>query len=379
MSGPAPLHHLAPERASRGRLSLTRDELTAWGEAFGRAARPPLCVAIAGDLGAGKTTLVQAICRGYGVMEAVTSPTFALVHEYRAPLSPVFHLDLYRLQHARELAAIGWEDISAAHALVLIEWPERAAGLLPPDHVGSNCSTCLTKIRSGCCSLVNMLTLALDAAVGDATVAVLDGPRILASVESSLRDRTRETLLPTVMAALERAAVRVMDVEKVICGDGPGGFTALRLAAATAKGIVRGTGAELWVVPSLALIAAGAETALPAGEYLALLDALRGECYAASVTVAADGQVTRCDAFRRTPRTAALEYAMNEHLIPIGPAEQKTLGPHARGVARVASAASLVRRVSGDTWEPQYGRLAEAQVKWEAAHQRPLVVPQRSA
>lgn len=133
---PAPLHHLAPPHAADGRLRLTRDELLAWGEAFGRAARPPLCVAIAGELGAGKTTLVQAICRGYGVTEPVTSPTFALVHEYVARLSPVFHLDLFRLKHPGELAGIGWEDIAGATALLLIEWPERAGDLLPRDHVG---------------------------------------------------------------------------------------------------------------------------------------------------------------------------------------------------------------------------------------------------
>lgn len=131
-----PLHHLAPERAAQGRLRLTREELVAWGEAFGRAARPPLCVAIAGEVGAGKTTLVQAICRGYGVTEAVTSPTFALVHEYTAPRSKVFHLDLFRLEHPRELAGIGWDDIMVAFAMVLIEWPERAVGALPSDHVG---------------------------------------------------------------------------------------------------------------------------------------------------------------------------------------------------------------------------------------------------
>jgi tRNA threonylcarbamoyladenosine biosynthesis protein TsaE len=134
--GGSPLHHLAPARAADGRLRLTRDELVAWGEQFGRAARAPLCVAIAGDLGAGKTTLVQAICRGYGVREPVTSPTFALVHEYAAPSSPVFHLDLYRLKDASELGGIGWEDITNAHALLLIEWPERAGGALPPEHVG---------------------------------------------------------------------------------------------------------------------------------------------------------------------------------------------------------------------------------------------------
>ena len=133
---PGSLHHLAPALAAQGRLRLTRDELIGWGEAFGRAARPPLCVAIAGELGAGKTTLVQAICRGYGVTEPVTSPTFALVHEYAAPRSAVFHLDLFRLQHTRELAALGWDDVVVAHALMLIEWPERASGALPSDHVG---------------------------------------------------------------------------------------------------------------------------------------------------------------------------------------------------------------------------------------------------
>jgi tRNA threonylcarbamoyladenosine biosynthesis protein TsaE len=103
-----------------------------WGELFGRGLRAPMVITLAGDLGAGKTTLVQAICRGYGVQEAVTSPTFALVHEYRAPRTAVFHLDLYRLDNPGQLTNIGWEDILAANALVLIEWPDRAAGQLPP-------------------------------------------------------------------------------------------------------------------------------------------------------------------------------------------------------------------------------------------------------
>src|SRR5688500_19415751 len=108
---------------------MTRVELEAWGESFGRAASPPLVIALAGDLGAGKPTLVQAICRGYGVTEPVTSPTFALVHEYAAPRSPVYHLDLYRLKGPQDLEELGWFDIVGAHALVLIEWPERAGDL----------------------------------------------------------------------------------------------------------------------------------------------------------------------------------------------------------------------------------------------------------
>jgi tRNA threonylcarbamoyladenosine biosynthesis protein TsaE len=124
-----------PPLAPHGRLALTREELVAWGERFGRAAKAPLIVAISGDLGSGKTTLAQAICRGYGVGDDITSPTYALVHEYRGARSPVYHLDLYRLDDPRELTNIGWDDVMRAHALVLVEWPERAGTRLPGGHV----------------------------------------------------------------------------------------------------------------------------------------------------------------------------------------------------------------------------------------------------
>lgn len=120
-----------PPRAARSRLALTEVELVAWGEAFGRSARAPLVVTLAGDLGAGKTTLAQAICRGYGVADAVTSPTYALVHEYASARGPVYHLDLYRLEQPRELDALGWDEIVAGDALVLVEWPTRAGDRLP--------------------------------------------------------------------------------------------------------------------------------------------------------------------------------------------------------------------------------------------------------
>jgi tRNA threonylcarbamoyladenosine biosynthesis protein TsaE len=127
--------HVVPAGAGRGHLVVTRDELIAWGEGVGRAAHPPMIIAISGPLGAGKTTLIQAICRGYGVSAPVTSPTFALVHEYAAARSAVFHLDLFRLAGPADLTAIGWDEIMSAHALVLVEWPERAGDRLPPGHV----------------------------------------------------------------------------------------------------------------------------------------------------------------------------------------------------------------------------------------------------
>jgi tRNA threonylcarbamoyladenosine biosynthesis protein TsaE len=130
-----PHHHVIPALAPRGRIAVTREELVAWGERFGAAARPPLLVAISGELGAGKTTLVQAICRGAGVREPVTSPTFALVHRYEGAHTPVYHLDLYRLDRPEELTNIGWDDIISAHALVLVEWAERGGDRVPADAV----------------------------------------------------------------------------------------------------------------------------------------------------------------------------------------------------------------------------------------------------
>ena len=130
-----PLHHIVPEGASRSRIAMTHAELVAWGERLGTAASPPLIIAVSGELGAGKTTLAQAICRGYGVTDDVTSPTFALVHEYHAERSQVFHLDLYRLAGPADLTNLGWDDIISANALVLVEWPDRAAHRLPRNHV----------------------------------------------------------------------------------------------------------------------------------------------------------------------------------------------------------------------------------------------------
>jgi tRNA threonylcarbamoyladenosine biosynthesis protein TsaE len=116
-------------------MACTEAELIAWGEVLGRAARPPLVIALSGPLGAGKTVLVQSICRGYGVIDVVTSPTFALVHEYAAPRSTVFHVDLYRLAAPDDLTALAWDEIMSASALVLVEWPERAGSRLPGAHL----------------------------------------------------------------------------------------------------------------------------------------------------------------------------------------------------------------------------------------------------
>ena len=131
-----PAHrHLVPPRADRGELKLTETELRHWGEELGRSTKPPLLITLTGELGVGKTTLAQAICRGFGVEEAVTSPTYALVQQYFTPKSPVFHIDLYRLESPDQLTNLGWDEIVSSRSLVLVEWPERAGARLPDDHL----------------------------------------------------------------------------------------------------------------------------------------------------------------------------------------------------------------------------------------------------
>ena len=90
--------------------------------------------ALHGDLGAGKTTLIKALCEALGVADATSSPSFAIVNEYRmADDRPVYHFDLYRLRDARELLDIGFEEYLDSGAYCFIEWPELADELLPRE------------------------------------------------------------------------------------------------------------------------------------------------------------------------------------------------------------------------------------------------------
>ena len=103
------------------------------GEALGRALRPGDQVALRGDLGCGKTTLAGAIIRALGAPGPVKSPTYTLVEEYELGALRVVHADLYRLRTPAELDTLGWWDYRDGRTLVLVEWPERAGGLLQAD------------------------------------------------------------------------------------------------------------------------------------------------------------------------------------------------------------------------------------------------------
>ncbi len=114
-------------------------ETIAFGRQLGRAARPGDIITMTGNLGAGKTTLTQAIGQGLQVPAEcyITSPTFSLLHEYPGRM-PLYHMDLYRLADEEEIEALGFEDYLYGEGLCVIEWPERLGSLMPAERLNIN-------------------------------------------------------------------------------------------------------------------------------------------------------------------------------------------------------------------------------------------------
>jgi tRNA threonylcarbamoyladenosine biosynthesis protein TsaB len=213
------------------------------------------------------------------------------------------------------------------------------------------------------------ITLALDAATYTGTVAVLRDGHVVAERAVAMRGEHEERLLPAVAAALAEAGATPADITRVVCGAGPGSFTSLRIAGSIAKGIASARALPMFELPSLALIIAG--NALPDGRYLAVLDAMRGESYTAGYERRATGVVAIAPpALVARAAVAEMAEALGARLA--GPAEELAVGPHARGAALLGAWIAGASPVDLATWEPQYGRVAEAQAKWEREHGRPL-------
>lgn len=218
-----------------------------------------------------------------------------------------------------------------------------------------------------------MISLALDASTYVGTVAVFDGERILAEGETAMRGRDTERLMPLVLETLERGGVAIGDVDRVVCGAGPGSFTSLRIAASIAKGIAVGRGIPLFAVSSLALTVAANVSDGPRGarRYLAVQDALRGESFVATFEHH-EGYVRQLSEVRLVPTADVAAIAETEGARPVGPEQPDAWRPQARGASLLLPAILDNGPVAVAGWEPVYGRLAEAQVKWEAAHGRTL-------
>ncbi|HRE50047.1 MAG TPA: tRNA (adenosine(37)-N6)-threonylcarbamoyltransferase complex ATPase subunit type 1 TsaE [Flavitalea sp.] len=90
-------------------------------------------LAFHGEMGVGKTTFIQALCRLLGVSAQVSSPTFSIINEYDAPDGLIYHIDLYRCRDEQEAIRAGVEECLYSGEICLVEWPSKAAGIFPED------------------------------------------------------------------------------------------------------------------------------------------------------------------------------------------------------------------------------------------------------
>jgi len=113
------------------------DQTRRLGVRLGELLRGGECICLEGELGAGKTCLAQGIAAGWGVTGPVRSPTFTLIHEFRRLDSPhkFYHADLYRIANSSEAWALGLDDVWVSGGVCVIEWPEHATSILPPERL----------------------------------------------------------------------------------------------------------------------------------------------------------------------------------------------------------------------------------------------------
>ena len=219
--------------------------------------------------------------------------------------------------------------------------------------------------------------LVLEASTAAGSVALVAAGQCLAARPVVMGVGRDDQLFPAMMSVLGDAGLGVGALAGIVCGAGPGSFTSLRIAASIAKGLAHGGGRPLFAVSSLVLAAADAVGAVPAGPYLVHSDALRGERYAQRVWIGDDATVRVIGAPQRCTVAQLDAVADGGSLLAVGAVPTpdhavRMVQPAASLLVRIDSA-SWETPVSLEGWEPDYGRLAEAQVKWEATHGTSLV------
>lgn len=214
--------------------------------------------------------------------------------------------------------------------------------------------------------------LAIEASTAAGSVALFRDERLVAEIDVAMGAGRSDGLFPAVQSLLGDAELTPQQLGAIVCGSGPGSFTSLRIAAALAKGLAHGAGVSLFAVPSLLLAAASLPAEAVPGDYLVHADALRGERYALWVRRGVDGVVEPVGEVARAAVDVLASRALPSQRVAVGTPLDALPGryvvtPECRSVP-LAGGAWRDAPVDLASWEPAYGRLAEAQVKWEASH-----------
>jgi tRNA threonylcarbamoyladenosine biosynthesis protein TsaE len=114
---------------------LNESGMRDFGLKLGRSLDPGALIALIGDLGAGKTFLAAAVAEGLGVTEPVVSPTFTIIREYESGRVPFYHFDVYRINGAEEMEALGYEEYFFGEGITVVEWADKIEDMLPPDAI----------------------------------------------------------------------------------------------------------------------------------------------------------------------------------------------------------------------------------------------------
>jgi tRNA threonylcarbamoyladenosine biosynthesis protein TsaB len=219
-----------------------------------------------------------------------------------------------------------------------------------------------------------MISLVIEASTYVGSVALLDDARLIGERTVAMRGRDHEALMPAVGELLGEGGRGPGQLGRVVCGAGPGAFTSLRIAGGIAKGLALALGIPLVPVSSLALLVASQRVLAP-GLHLAVIDAMRGEHYGQLYLVSPDRLVTEAGPLRLIPSAQVGSVAQEVGAVAVGPGQpgEHSVAPHAQGAARITNLIDTTPAADLAAWEPAYGRLAEAQVKWEAEQGRPLI------
>ena len=281
--------------------SHSPDETQRIGAALGACAQPGDVLLLCGDLGAGKTCLTQGIAKGLDVDGYVRSPTFVLVTIHQGRL-PLYHIDIYRLDHVAEVLDLGLEEYLAGDGVSVIEWADKAPEAFPEDCLRVTLDTLgedsrllrlhpnRRPLRGACAAAPRPaggrrrgtapvdMELAIDTSTRYAGVCLSQEGRVLVSRSWYSRQNHTVELLPAVQELLKEAGAIARDLECVFVAIGPGGFSALRVGLSTAKGLCTGLNIPLVALNTLDVEAEPyRDHELPA---CALLDMGRGEAAA---------------------------------------------------------------------------------------------------